>query len=251
MTHPDGTGYERNLHSEPVEQWLKRADQRASETMEGLLDGEDISTLNLDQRSAWSRFVMSLVRRNPEKVASITHVIDAHIQGKLAHLEAIYDEIRSSSDAATFDEYKARRAPIIRDMLKGELLTTMIDSPIVGAAINQMIWGVATLTDLRPSFLTSDRPVVMTNGIKYPTAHIIIPISPRSIFIATNTPLKLRQLQAAIGDGALLRHINDAVAAQAQKFVYFPNDLQLDFVEARLGMFASQRVGVTEPLVFA
>ena len=87
--------------------------------MEMLLDGRDLSALNLDERSAWSRFVMSLVRRNPEKVASITRVIDTHIEGRLARLEPKYANVQRPTDPATFEEYKTRRAPRHRQNSEG------------------------------------------------------------------------------------------------------------------------------------
>jgi uncharacterized protein DUF4238 len=243
MTHPDGTGYEHNLHSEPVEQWLKLVDQRAFDVMDMLLDGRDISALDLDQRSAWSRFVMSLVRRNPEKVASIGRVIDTHVEGRLANLEAGYLTIRGPTDPPTFEEYKTRRAPVIRDMIKAETLTTIIDSPVVGGAINQMVWGVATLLHFRPCFLTSDRPIVMTNGLGYPTAHIVLPISSRAIFIATNTSLNLEHLKTALSDGSLIDHVYHIVVAQAQKYVYFVDDSRLSYVEGQLGISRPSFIG--------
>lgn len=159
MTFPNGTGYEHNLHSESVEQWLKLVDQRAFDVMEVLLDGRDISVLTLDQRSAWSRFVISLIRRNPEKVSSVTHVIDAHLAARLGSLEIEYMDIRRPSDPHTFEEYKTRRAPLICDILRAEVLTSIVDSQVVGEAVNQMIWSVATLVDFKPCFLTSDRPI--------------------------------------------------------------------------------------------
>jgi hypothetical protein len=243
MTYPDGTGYQHNLYSEPVEQWLKLVDQGASDVMDMLLDGRDISALNLDKRSAWSRFVMSLVRRNPEKVASITRVIDTHTDDRLARLENEYTNIQGHTDPPTFEEYKTQRAPVIREMLKAEVLTTIVDSPRVGGAINQMIWGVATLTELRACFLTSDRPIVMTNGIAFPTAHIVLPIGPRAIFIAANTSWHLERLKTALSDGSLIDHVNHVVTAQAKKFVYFVDDSRLGFVEDRLKVSSLQFIG--------
>lgn len=244
MTHPEGTGYDfvpTESSQLLVEQrFMRIVDQKASETMEALLDGKDISALNLDQKSAWSRFVMSLVQRNPEKVAWITQVVDAHYDNRLARLEADYDSIRTPGYPLTFAEYRDRVAPKTREILKAELLTTIVDSQNVGATINRMLWGVATLTDLQPRLLTSDRPVVMTKGIAYPTSHMMLPINPRAIFIAANTSLHLAQLCTGIEEGTLLYHINHTVAAQAKKFVYFIDDSQLKFVEARLGKFTPQ-----------
>jgi uncharacterized protein DUF4238 len=244
MKHPAGTGYEyvsmESWQFAVEQRFLRMVDQRAAETREVLLDGRDISALTLDQRSAWSRFEMSLIHRNPEKVAWITEAVEAHYVDRLTRLESQYENIRTPNGPPTFAEYKARVVPKTRETLKAKLLETLADSPNVGAAINGMLWGVATLTDLQPQFLTSDRPVVMTKGIAFPTSYIILPLNPRSAFFATNTSPMLIQLQNALRDGDLMRHINDTVASQAQKLVYFTDDSLEDFIEARLGKFRPQ-----------
>jgi hypothetical protein len=250
MTSPSGTGYERDLYtidglppetSQLLERrFMKAVDQGASDTLDKLLDGSDLSILNVDQKSAWSRFIMSLIQRNPEKISWITRAVTEHYDQRLAEVEATYDALHRSNDPPTFGEYKARMNPNARAMLKAKLLQTIVDLPTVGRAINEMIWGVATLNDLRPRFLTSDRPVVMTNGIGFEMSHIIMPISPRMLFVAVNTPSKLECLRQALREGTLLDHVNHTVAAQAQRFVYFCDDSQLPFIEDRLGLYPAQ-----------
>jgi len=260
MTHPSGTGYERDLYkinglrpesSQLLERrFMKAVDQRASDTLNRLLDGTDLATLNIDQKSGWSRFIMSLVQRHPEKISWITQIVDERYDDRLAEAEANYQTFRKPGDPPTFGEYKARMDPNAREILKAELLQTIVDLPTVGAAINKMLWGVATLNDLRPRFLTSDRPVVLTNGIGFEMSHIIMPISPRALFVAVNTLLKLTQLQQALREGTLLDHVNHTVAAQAQKFVYFHDDSQLGFIQDRLGKYPVQFIAPAQTIPY-
>jgi len=80
MIHPDGTGYESDLYTvknAPSEQshfmedyFFRTVDQLASDASEIILRGQ-FPHLDHDKKSAWSRFVMSLIHRNPEKVAWI------------------------------------------------------------------------------------------------------------------------------------------------------------------------------------
>jgi hypothetical protein len=256
MTHPSGTGYERDLYtieglppetSQVLERrFMKAVDQRASDTVERLLDGSNLSILTIDQRSAWSRFIMSLFQRTPEKISWIARIVAQLYNERLSEVEADYEAFREPSDPPTFVEFKARIHPNSREMAKAEVLQAITDLPNVGRAINEMLWGVATLYDLRPRFLTSDRPVVMTNGLGFPMSHIMMPISPRSLFIATHTSLKLTYLRQALHQGTLLDHVNHTVAAQAQKFVYFCDDSQLTFVEARLGRYPAQFIASSQ-----
>jgi hypothetical protein len=250
MTHPSGTGYERNLYtikglppetSQLLERrFMKAVDQRASDTLDRLLDGCNVSILTIDQKSAWSRFIMSLIQRTPEKISWIAQVMAQLYNKRLSDVEADYEAFREPSDPLTFAEFKARMHPNAREVAKAQLFQNITDLPNVGGAINEMLWAVATLHDFRPRFLTSDRPVVMTNGLGFPLSHIMMPISPRALFIATHTSLKLTQLRRAMYEGTLLDHVNHTVAAQAQKFVYFCDDSQLSFIEDRLGRYPPQ-----------
>jgi hypothetical protein len=250
MTHPSGTGYVRDLYtiaglpperSQVLENpFMKVLDQKASDTLDKLLDGRRLSRLDVSQKSAWARFIMSLIQRHPEKIAWIARIVGELFDYTQAALEADYEKFRKSGDPPTFTEYKASLDPNAREILKAVFLRDIADLPNVGRRINGMLWSVVTLSELRPSFLTSDRPVVMTNGLAFEMAHIIIPISPRALFLAANNPRKLNQLQNALMDGALTDHVNHTVAAQAQKFVYFVDGSLLSFVEDRLGRYPAQ-----------
>jgi hypothetical protein len=66
------------------------------------------------------------------------------------------------------------------------LIQRVIDDPQPGNFINQMRWMVLVNSRPKNLLLTSDRPVVMTNGIAHENAQILIPISPHHAFVATN-----------------------------------------------------------------
>ena len=70
--------------------------------------------------------------------------------------------------------------------LKLELLQMNMDSEFLGTALNRMQWAVIHFDEAHHLLLTSDRPIVMTNGLAHATSHIVMPISPRRIFVADN-----------------------------------------------------------------
>ncbi len=67
-----------------------------------------------------------------------------------------------------------------------KLIQTTIDSKSVGAHFNNLVWRVL---DFKSSytFLTGDRPIIMTNGMNKMDSHLAIPIGPRKLFIAAHT----------------------------------------------------------------
>ena len=78
-------------------------------------------------------------------------------------------------------------APLITSRTTIVHLMDIIGSGKVTEKIMSMRWYVVRMNSLRFSVLTSDRPIVMTNGIAYDNSHIVMPLSPQHIFVAANT----------------------------------------------------------------
>jgi Protein of unknown function (DUF4238) len=195
-----------------------------------------------DTRSGWSRFIHSLVRRNPETVARYKVASARVYRDALDDFRANYFERRRPTDPPTFEEYARKHiAPNPVGRACALLLSQVIDSERVGNHINQMRWSVLHLKDdARISALTSDRPVVKTKGIIGPHSFIIMPLSPCAVFLATNTPEaedSIRNLDIA----AFLTSVNQQVVLQARRYVYGQDDSELRFVNEWLGLKPEDR----------
>jgi len=83
--------------------------------------------------------------------------------------------------------------------------------------------------------LTSDSPVVMTNGLEKPNGQLIVPISPRHVFIATNNLDTENYIRGVWRNRQLVQQVNERVALQSRKYVYGYSEAQLFFVSSRPG----------------
>lgn len=241
LKHPDATGYVRGLYTVPkndphVSEYIERhffriTDNGAAVVAQQLRAGGPIDWFNMD-RSSWSRFIISLMLRNPEYVA----LMATEIAGFYARTdnEEKYQELRGPDDPATFEEHVARRTFHPAGRMSAHALQTIIDSPTMGGQLNKMRWSVVTFAKERHTLLTSDRPIIMTNGMIGQRDHLALPIGPRMLFIATNN-IETEQMIRVIDAGLLMAQINDRVASQARKYVYGTDNRQLRFVENRLG----------------
>jgi hypothetical protein len=106
---------------------------------------------------------------------------------------------------------------------------------MLGQWINNMRWLVLKADTPRFTLLTSDRPVVMTNGLRYDNSQIILPISPYHVFVATNTEQTERYIEMVFARGQMIQQVNERVTLQARKYVYALDDAQSSFVSKRLG----------------
>jgi hypothetical protein len=143
--------------------------------------------------------------------------------------------MKQPGDPDTFEEYEARMASNPSGRATAVLLQMIMDSKFVGEHLNHMKWHVLTFGNAPQCLLTSDRPIMMTNGLVGPDAHLAMPISPSHIFLAVNDDRVLRAVQAMDPDD-VLHNNNDRVASQATKYVYGVDGSQLAFVEPRLGL---------------
>lgn len=240
--HPDGTGYVRGLYTVPrndprVAEYIEReffkvTDNSASLVLAVLRSGQPIEW-NSDNRSAWTRFIISLMLRNPEYVARMAAEVVDFFNPSSSELNERYREIRRPEDPETYEEYialtghPAGRASAIA-------MQTIIDSPRMGGHLNQMRWSTLTFKNAKHTLLTSDRPILMTNGLVKPRDHLAIPIGPLALFVATNTE-ESDDIIKSMNPRELMQQVNDRVACQAQRFVYGTDDSQLRFVASRLG----------------
>jgi Protein of unknown function (DUF4238) len=243
-SYPAGTGYEHDLytfHDLPPaaatfleEQFLKQADDAAHAALQELLC--DNLNLNAGQRSAWSRFIMSLMHRNPEGVARLRAKIESTYPEHLEKARETYEALRAPYDPLTFEEFRLTIGEAIYQELTLRVLQRAMDSEAVGNHLNNLQWGVITINRSYYPLLTSDRPLIMTNGMIHPRSHIMMPISPNRIFVASDTIQTMREIHDTFrNEKRPVQAMNDRMARQARKFVWGTDKSQLRFVANRLG----------------
>jgi hypothetical protein len=124
----------------------------------------------------------------------------------------LYDVAKGPNDLS-FDEYLAQHGR----QAAFDAITRILNNQKIGTRINGMKWIVYDLSKAPHQLLTSDRPVISTNGIAGPDAHILIPISPTKLFMAVNDRAEYNRLNR-LGDKDLAASVNYTVARNAITF---------------------------------
>jgi hypothetical protein len=238
--HPDATGYMEDLYAisgagdetaNHLEgRFLNRADNDAAEALDMLETGR-MASMDSRQRSSWSRFMMRLLHGTPEAVSRFTSQVAEHVAALEDKFRANYASLRGPTDLETYEDRGSDEEHLARTTVR--TLQTVMDSKHLGNYLNGMAWDVVPLRSSY-SLLTSDRPLLMTNGIRGPGKHLAMPIGPRLLFIAADDPAEVQRLAQQDHD-ALAKVTNDRVVRQARGFVWGLDDTQLRFVERRLG----------------
>ena len=204
-------------------------DTEANYALQKLLCG-DATPWDSRERSAWTRFILSLRFRNPKAVFIVKSQMVALWQAILENMKRNYDTVHYEGDPSSFEEFVARtsaEAPLKAAM---QLLQEIIDNPRVGPTIFQMQWSRVSLAASRISLLTFDRPLDMPHGLGERDAYIALPIGPRMLFVAGHDGASPRRL-AALDPTSIVRNVNMAVVHQARQFVWGMDESQLPFVQ--------------------
>lgn len=223
--HPSGTGYLDRLYAiqglpDAVADiaetaFFKPVDGSAADALALLERDGNAARWNARLRSAWSRFVYSLLLRCPEDLEAFRTIGTEFAQKATDGRKQILSD--ADVDTATM-----------------EAVATMIDSPNIGKRMNSINWKVIDFPDDAFELLTSDRPVMRSDGIEAPDGHIALPIGPRRLFLASPHRAVMTSI-TTMNRRQLAKQINLRIVEGAARFVYGSTDNQLNFVAKHFG----------------
>jgi hypothetical protein len=237
---PTATGYEFDLYAFPElppdqsqfieQQFFEYADRKAADALQ--LHLANAAGWTRELRSAWSRFLIALHLRHPDTMPELRAAAQALWDGSGKASQQAYDRIRQPGDPDRFDEYLARRDPLVPVKARVNLIVKTFDNEILGTHINKMKWAVIDLCSAPHRLLTSDRPVGLFN-IREPTGIITLPISPTKLFIAVNDQRAFDHL-GQMKPRDIVAHVNTRLVTRARRFVWADNQSQTPFIKKHM-----------------
>jgi hypothetical protein len=235
---PGAIGYEIDLYTIPgvpegqaqlIEQrFFSGVDDLAAKAMAQLLSGAIPTDTKI--RSAWSRFLMSFSFRAPEDLSALKEAHRLVWNRPNPEIQAKYLKQKRALDPDTIEEFAERDDPHTVEKQSLEVFMAVIDNPRIGLVLNNMTWDVIDVSNTSFELLTSDRPLIRSNGLRPPQGHYALPISPTSIFLATHGN-EMRTRALAMSPKQLARNSNRNVVGKAVRFVLGSSDQQHAFIE--------------------
>lgn len=184
-------------------------------------------------RAAWVRFLLSLGIRMPVEIESFKRRVRGIWLSHDPEFQAKYEAAKRDDWPDQMTDYLLQNDPTIMDRSAMMLATRMIQNESVTKLMMGATWRVLNTSSVSRRLLTSDHPVVMTNGLMRPDGHFALPISPIHLFIGFMRGDFADQL-CNMPVGKLVRLTNDAVIGQARKNVYGVDRSQLAEVRKRM-----------------
>jgi hypothetical protein len=242
-THPNATGFQKNLYRTdgvPAEDEqhlelnvMRPLDTAADLALKKILSG-DSTPWDSAERSAWTRYILSVMFRNPQVVQEVRKRVREMWGVGIQALKKNYADRRLPTGPTTFEDYYARTHPAAAEIGATNLLTQIIDNDRLGPTIFNMHWSRVPLRRSKVSLLNSDRPLDRPLGLNDPQAYIAFPVDPEMLFIASNDPTLARSIFE--GDHTVAaKKMNKTVVSQAREFVWGVDDRQLAFVQKHMG----------------
>ena len=188
-----------------------------------------ITGLSLDDKIAWSPFLVSLMLRGPTMIR--------HIRGRgrdklSASLHKDRDEflaIRGNDPEATFQEWVKNHMPDVFDDLGVMTLPELAFSERLNLALLDVKWGIRSVLPAKFDLLIGDRPLIV--GGTFETSFIVVlPISPTKIFFAFNKEETLNNMKGLDND-EFVRPANLSTVVSAERYVFATNTRQEQFVQ--------------------
>jgi uncharacterized protein DUF4238 len=239
-TTPKGTGYVRGLnliHSLPPERSanfetvaMGKVDTSAAVALQKLLSASP-TPWEPELRRAWSVFLVSILLRNPETLHRIISIMETGSGEGTEESRKLFD-LYKRPDETTFEDFLKREG-----RHAGFLTILKIMNTQIAQHMDTMLWSVINLARARQRLMTSDRPLVMRDGLGQPTCYLIIPISPTKIFVAVNERRVLQNIQCLSHD-ELSDSVNFTVVSNAFRYVWDTDDSRLQFVQDNMSRTA-------------
>ena len=235
---PKTTGFQKHLYTIPELPPEKRSvledvvfkdiDQVGSDALDFMLGnftGEKEMFNKL--RCGWSRFLMSLMHRSPQKLAALKGLWLATYKPLSPELKREYEQLRR-----TISETEEDLDLDIASVGFATLVESVTDNQMLGSFFNKMHWSIATIGNPEHHLLTSDHPLVTTNGIEHPEGYVITPVGPTQVFIAVNSAEKAAEIKQT-NPRYLIPKLNDTMVRQAVDYVYDTDERQRRFIGNR------------------
>ncbi len=195
---PKHTGFEENLYAltipvvagmnqQAVEKHFLMHVDNLGALVRRKLDEHGLRSLTTDDRVNWARFLMSLRIRQPDIVQMIRTDAAANLRVNLAAQPEQYEELAQLNDPSTLEEWTEQHFPGLIENIGMSFFHKLVDNPAIGDKLLRMRWWLWDCASVPHDLLLADHPCVFTHGIDDPRLVIALPISPKKIFIATQS----------------------------------------------------------------
>lgn len=197
-----------------------------------------VSTLTLEDKKAWSPFLVSLMLRGPAMMRHIRARGREILSAGLDKDPEEFREARGDAPEATLREWMEKHRPDVFDDLGVMALPELAFSEKLNLALLNVAWGIRSVHTARYDLLIGDRPFIV--GGTFETSFLMaLPISPTKMFFAFNSEGTFENLKMR-GHDEFVRDSNFSTVTAADRYVFSTGLRQEAFIKKYLRTPAPQ-----------
>jgi hypothetical protein len=176
------------------------------------------SDLSRQERQLWAMFLMAANSRVPEKVALVKLITDKHVRRALAENPEEYLAVKGDAVETTLQEWVENNMSGIENLGLIQLAKFLVNPDRIREFL-ELEWIVHGVSQASVELLLADRPLWAFQHPMDPDFIAMMPLSPRSVFIAARNK---RVIEKTINarPNELVRRINESVVGNAWERVY-------------------------------
>lgn len=240
---PEYTGYENDLWSLTKDEILGmkkdavekrvfgRIDSDASKVHQLLLN-RGLTKLTTDQRSEWTRFLMSLKLREPAQVELLKLEASETLRHSLRDKPEEFQALAKDSNNPTLEDWTEAKFPGLISNFGINLIAGLVDDEKAATLFFEMKWWVWDFSRVKFDLILSDRPLILTGPLTKPETIVALPISPSKAFMGTQKE-EIASLLRSQSQIVLATRLNESSLGQAVSRIIARNDEPGRFIENR------------------
>lgn len=179
----------------------------------------DPDALTSDQRCDFARLLLSLEGRRPTNIERLRTEGRAYLAKELDKDSEIRRAMNEEGISDNASEYVENKLGQRLDDVAVTNIQKLVDNPTVGGRLINADWSIKRVEDSDGSLVLSDRPLIREHGYDRPGAAWVLPLTPRSAFIACNHRSNTERLLNLSGQ-RFVKAVNTSSAAQAERYVF-------------------------------
>jgi hypothetical protein len=212
--------------------FLGDIDTKGAKARDRLLAGGP-RNLNADQRCDFARLLLSLDVRRPAIVSKLRVMGPRHIAKSLDDDPEILAAMESEGLVGTPSTYIEQLGTCLEDRAL-VTIQRLVDNPKIGGRLINAHWHVVRIGPFDGSLVLSDRPLIRFRGYDHPGAAWVLPLTPKTAFVALNHPSNLERIKR-VTPQRFAKEVNASSVNQAERFVFCADTSHEPWLAKRLG----------------
>jgi Protein of unknown function (DUF4238) len=242
--HPRSTAFERDLYAfkmgpqdrrQAIETdfMSKRIDSPAAPIVQKIVDGK-LASLTADERSDFTRFILSLRARHPDAVNLAKVEGEQTLRKELERAPEEYLSAKDASSPPTFVEWVEKNAESVIPNFGVSLVPSVIADDTIGRRIFGMPWSTYDARHSNTDLIIGDRPCLLEGDAVAADFFMALPLSPTIVFLISSRPVSIARLRN-VKPTEFVKRLNKSSVVYASKRVYSTGGHHTSLVAKYLG----------------